>query len=429
MTERSVTNPRPAPQPSTPTAFELSWDDALDGNFPPTRQQRLQQAAVAVAEQLQEQADLPVTQDRLTKALDLVLSNAVILHPDGTASVRSGSRSYTVANGGCSCADAKQRGVCCKHQLAVEIRRRAAALLQEAPAAAAGQPEAAAAVPSTPASARWDVHEAPTSACFKFRVHTMELTYTFRGVDDAELQARIAETLPMLQTMMEACEDRHAVRQAEREAAKASQAQPGPLQASTPADLQQLVQQPYSTRLRHRAAARLRPLPLARHQRPRQHHLSRSRRWTHRKDTVPSSRCGWSSGTMTAAPGTATSPRTMTASTSARAKAARAVTAASATPRQGQRLCLPPWGGHMMTYGRKAFGPQRRTSRQALARDIAASILAARQRGEQRLITNYTQHEELIRLVEEQLSAAARDRQLAQEGETYPVTDVEHDLF
>lgn len=61
----------------------------------------------------------------------------------------------------------------------------------------------------------------------------MELTYTFRGVDDAELQARIAETLPMLQAMMEACEDRHAARQAEREAAK----------AAPPADLQQLVQQ------------------------------------------------------------------------------------------------------------------------------------------------------------------------------------------
>ena len=163
-----------------------------------------------------------------------MLSNAVELYQDNTASVRSGSRRYTVANGSCTCADAKQRGACCKHQLAVEIHRRAAALLQEAP-------EAAAAVPSAPASAQWDVHEAPTSACFKFRVHTMELTYTFRGVDDAELQARIAETLPMLQAMMEACEDRHAARQADREAAKA--APPAPQQASTPADLQQLVQQ------------------------------------------------------------------------------------------------------------------------------------------------------------------------------------------
>jgi hypothetical protein len=249
MTERSVANPHPSPQVAKPSAVELSWDDALDGNFPPTRQQRLQQAALQAVEQLQEQADLPVTHDRLTKALDLVLSNAVALYQDNTASVRSGNRSYTVANCSCSCADAKQRGACCKHQLAVEIHRRAAALLQDAPrTATAGKPEAAPVVPrSAPASAQWDVHEAPTSACFKFRVHTMELTYTFRGVDDAELQGRIAETLPMLQAMMEACEDRHAARQAERDAAKGAQAQQEQLQqmpqSSTPADLQQLVQQ------------------------------------------------------------------------------------------------------------------------------------------------------------------------------------------
>jgi hypothetical protein len=40
----------------------------------------------------------------------------------------------------------------------------------------------------------------------------------------------------MLQAMMDACEDRHAARQAEREAAKAAQAQPLPPQVSTPAE-------------------------------------------------------------------------------------------------------------------------------------------------------------------------------------------------
>jgi hypothetical protein len=122
MTANSVANLHPSPQAANPAAVELSWDDALDGNFPPTRQQRVQQAAVAAAEQLQEQADLPVTQDRLIKALDLVLTNAVTRHHDNTASVRSGSRSYTVANGRCSCADAKQRGARCKHQLAAALR-------------------------------------------------------------------------------------------------------------------------------------------------------------------------------------------------------------------------------------------------------------------------------------------------------------------
>ncbi len=67
-------------------------------------------------------------------------------------------------------------------------------------------------------------------------------------------------------------------------------------------------------------------------------------------------------------------------------------------------------------YHRKAFGPQRRSSRQALARDIAASILAAQQRGEHWPITFYTQQAETIRLVEEQLAAAARDSQPAQVG-------------
>ncbi len=65
-------------------------------------------------------------------------------------------------------------------------------------------------------------------------------------------------------------------------------------------------------------------------------------------------------------------------------------------------------------YHRKAFGPQRRSSRQALARDIAASMLAAQQRGEHWPITFYTQQAETIRLVEEQLAAA-------------PLTDAEQD--
>ncbi len=57
-------------------------------------------------------------------------------------------------------------------------------------------------------------------------------------------------------------------------------------------------------------------------------------------------------------------------------------------------------------YHRKAFGPQRRSSRKALARNIAASILAAQQRGEHWPITFYTQQAETIRLVEEQLAAS-----------------------
>ncbi len=77
-------------------------------------------------------------------------------------------------------------------------------------------------------------------------------------------------------------------------------------------------------------------------------------------------------------------------------------------------------------YHRKAFGPQRRSSRQALARDIAASMLAALLRGEHWPITFYTQQAETIRLVEEQLAVAARDSKPAQEGAA-PLTAAEQD--
>lgn len=60
-------------------------------------------------------------------------------------------------------------------------------------------------------------------------------------------------------------------------------------------------------------------------------------------------------------------------------------------------------------YHRKAYGPHRSRRRQALAADIAASILAAQQRGEYRPITCYTHHMETIRLVEEQLMAIDAD--------------------
>jgi len=98
-------------------------------------------------------------------------------------------------------------------------------------------------VPSTPASQAWDVHEAPASACFKFRVGNMELLYTLRGIDDTELQQRMTATLPTLQEVIEACEERAAQRAAAREAAQAAQAQQAPAAAVPQADLQTLLQQ------------------------------------------------------------------------------------------------------------------------------------------------------------------------------------------
>jgi len=217
---------------------------------------RWPQAVAQVEEQLRAKLRVEVLPERMRKALELVGANAVTLQADGTASVQSGNQTYTLAPE-CKCGDAKHRTEFCKHALAVELHRRALALLEgtaPAPAAPSASQAAAAAaaalppatlpaVPSGPASHAWDVHEAPASACFKFRVGTMELMYTLRGIDDAELQRRITATLPTLQDIIEACEERAAQRAAAREAAQAAQAQQTPPAAVPQADLQTLIQQ------------------------------------------------------------------------------------------------------------------------------------------------------------------------------------------
>jgi hypothetical protein len=186
--------------------------------------------------------------ERLAKALALAQDGHVVLEDDGSATVQgSGPQPYTLRAGLCNCPDAQKRGLPCKHVLAVQIHQQAVALLMPSPSTAPQQ----AAPPQAPqpkrqararSSAVWDVHEAPASACFKFRVGNMELMYTLRGIDDAELQSCIATTLPTLQEIMEGCEERAARRVAEREAAQA-QAQQAPPAASVPADLQALLQQ------------------------------------------------------------------------------------------------------------------------------------------------------------------------------------------
>jgi hypothetical protein len=202
-----------------------------------------------VEEQLRTTLHVEVLPERLRKALDLVRADAVTLHADGSASVQSGKQTYTLTPD-CPCADAKHRTELCKHTLAVELHRRAVELFHGTDAepvptssVTPGAPSVTPGAPSAPASRAWDVHEAPASACFKFRVGNMELLYTLRGIDDAELQRRMTATLPTLQDIIEACEERAAQRVAERAAAQAAQAQQAPAPESAPADLQALLQQ------------------------------------------------------------------------------------------------------------------------------------------------------------------------------------------
>ena len=173
---------------------EFSWEEISSPDFSTPARQAWQQAVAQVEEQLRTKLRVEALPERMRKALELVGANAVTLHADGSASVQSGKQTYTLAPE-CPCADAKHRTELCKHTVAVELHRRALALLQgtaaeptppaePVPTPAAPSASQAAAVaapppaaPSAPASQAWDVHEAPASACFKFRVGTMELLY------------------------------------------------------------------------------------------------------------------------------------------------------------------------------------------------------------------------------------------------------------
>ena len=199
-----------------------------------------------MGEQLRAKLRVEVLPDRLHKALALVLAHAVTLHPDGTASVQSGKQTYRLAPE-CPCTDATHRAELCTHTLAVELHRRALALLDStapassptaarAPVSAPPPPNAEAPPAATPAAAedtrqerlpsadRWDVHEAPASCCLRLRVGDLEILYTMRDVTDAELTSRVQHLVPWVQDLVDQARERQAhldlLRQ-QREAASA----------------------------------------------------------------------------------------------------------------------------------------------------------------------------------------------------------------
>jgi hypothetical protein len=211
-----------------------------------------QQACAQAAEALRPQHD----PERLAKALALAHDGAVRIEDDGDALVTSGDARYLVrANGTCLCPDAQHRGVPCKHVLAVQIHQQATASL--APSASAAPPPAATppAPPEPtsqdrlPSADRWDVNEAPASACLRLRVGELEILYTMRDVSDAELTSRVQHLVPWVQDLLDQARERQTLldtlRQ-QREAAPASPAAPAPQDpqlANPPADLQALIQQ------------------------------------------------------------------------------------------------------------------------------------------------------------------------------------------
>ena len=122
----------PAPrEPLTTLVTECFGDQPTPAPPPPathTAGERWHDAVTQVGEQLRAKLRVEALPERLHKALALVLAHAVTLHPDGTASVQSGKQTYRLAPD-CPCADALHRTELCKHSLAVELHRRALALL------------------------------------------------------------------------------------------------------------------------------------------------------------------------------------------------------------------------------------------------------------------------------------------------------------
>jgi hypothetical protein len=131
---------------------------------------------------------------RLQNATELVLTGAVTLSDDGSATVKSGSHTYTITPmDGCTCADSRYRSRYCKHFIAVELLKRVTQ--GDSPPSEDADP---AVVPNTPCSASWAVHEAPASCCLKFQASGVECLYTMRDTDDELLFARVQRILPKL---------------------------------------------------------------------------------------------------------------------------------------------------------------------------------------------------------------------------------------
>ena len=211
-----------------------------------------QQACVHAADALPP----PPDPERLAKALALAHNGAVALEDDGAALVTSGVTCYHVgADGTCSCPDAQHRGAACKHAVAVQIHQQATAALApraSAPPLTGALPPAAAEdtrQEQLPSADRWDVNEAPASACLRLRVGEIELMYTMRDISDAELTSRVQHPVPWVQDVLDQARERQAHLDTLRQQREATQVPVPPPQGSTPpatvsqVDVQALIQQ------------------------------------------------------------------------------------------------------------------------------------------------------------------------------------------
>jgi hypothetical protein len=178
---------------------ELSYGNTTNVTHPDTSYVRgWQQAALCIAEKLTQVH----SGERLTKALDLELTNAVISNPHGTATVRDRNHAYKI-NGQCTCEDGSRRTIWCVHRLAVEIHKRATALLNAPNVNAKESPNDA----SKPLSGTDQNDQLPaplpvepfppSTCCIKDTIGTRELCWTLRGEDEA-VSHRVQRVLTFL---------------------------------------------------------------------------------------------------------------------------------------------------------------------------------------------------------------------------------------
>src|SRR5262245_26147511 len=119
---------------SSVSKVEVSWDDALAGNFPENPARTAWREAVAeVAEKAK--AALPECNGRVEPAVKIVLAGDVELLEGGKAKVASqsnGAMKYFIVNGVCECPDAmKAPQGFCKHRLSAAIAKRAHTLAKQ----------------------------------------------------------------------------------------------------------------------------------------------------------------------------------------------------------------------------------------------------------------------------------------------------------
>ena len=163
-----------------------------------------QQACTQAADALRPQHD----RERLAKALALAHEGAVTLDDDGAALVTSHGTRYRIdADGLCHCPDMQNRGVACKHLLALQIHRQAtAALTTSTPDATPPSPQPR--WHRLPSADRWAVTEAPASCCVRLHIGELELMYTMRDVNDAELTSRVQHLTPWVQELVDQARER-----------------------------------------------------------------------------------------------------------------------------------------------------------------------------------------------------------------------------